>query len=145
MFVYHATPNSIPSAIKQQVGFVIFYPSPGSNVLVDAKSFKYDANTKLLSYKIKFNDLPIIIAEQPTPQNIIDIPQYYDKLIDSLSVYASFDSFYDKVSLTRPKEFKGQQSAVMNSKGTLMFAHPTRGDLKQEQWRKLFNGLEAIR
>lgn len=145
LFVYHATPNVIPSAIKKQTSFVIFYPGPDPAVVVDAESFKYDNQAKLMSYVITYANIPITIAEQATPQNLIDIPQAYDKLIETLSEYGSFQSYYDKVSLTHPKEFNGQQSAVMNSRGTLVFAHPTQGDLTEDQWKKLFNGFEIIR
>lgn len=137
--------GSIPQTIKRQVAFVIFYPSPKAAVVVDANSFKYDTKEKLLSYVVNYANTPITIAEQATPQNFIDIPQAYDKLIETLGEYGSFQSYYDKVSLTHPKEFNGQQSAVMNSKGTLVFAHPTKGDLSEDQWKKLFNGFEIIR
>ena len=139
------TDGPIPQTIKRQVAFVIFYPSPKTAVVVDVNSFKYDTKEKLLSYVVNYANTPITIAEQATPQNFIDIPQAYDKLIESLGEYGSFQSYYDKVSLTHPKEFNGQQSAVMNSKGTLVFAHPTKGDLTEDQWKKLFNGFEVIR
>ena len=145
IFLYKSTPNIIPPGIKKQVSFNVFYPSPDPTVTVDSKSFKYDSQAKLMSYVITYVKTPVTIAEQATPQNFIDIPQAYDKLIESLSEYGSFQSYYDKVSLTHPKEFNGQQSAVMNSKGTLVFAHPTRGDLTEDQWKKLFNGFEVIR
>lgn len=145
LFIYRATPNVIPTVIKKQISFVIFYPNPNPAIIVDAQSFKYDEREKLLSYVVQYANRSVTIAEQATPQNFIDIPESYDKLIESLGEYASFDSFYDKVSLTHPKEFNGQQSAVMNSKGTLFFAHPTNGDLTEDQWKKLFNNLEVIR
>jgi hypothetical protein len=87
----------------------------------------------------------LTFAEQSTPQNFVDIPQAYDKLIESLNSYSSFDSFYGKVDLTHPKELKGQQSAAMNSKGTLMFIHPTNGDLSTDQWKQLFNNLSIVK
>jgi hypothetical protein len=145
LFFHHTGFNPIPSKIKQQASFVVFYPGTDPSVTVDANSFKYSSQSQLMSYKITYNNAAITIAEQSTPQNFIDIPQAYDKLIESLNVYASFDSYYDKVNLTHPKEFNGQQSAVMNSKGTLVFAHPTKGELTEDQWKKLFNGLEIIR
>ncbi|MDL2341804.1 MAG: hypothetical protein QFB87_01860 [Patescibacteria group bacterium] len=135
----------IPRAIKQQIAFVIFYPSITTGAAVNAASFKYDTQSKLLSYVVSYSGRSITVAEQATPQNFIDIPQAYDKLTESLNEFASFDSYYDKVSLVHPKEFNGQQSAVMNSKGTLIFAHPTNGDLTVDQWKKLFNGFEIIR
>ena len=145
LFFYHASPNVIPPAIKRQVSFVVFYPSPDPDITLVPNSFTFDPKTKLMVYEISLANTPITVSEQSTPQNFIDIPQAYDKLIESLSEYASFQSYYDKVSLTHPKEFHGQQSAVMNSKGTLVFAHPTKGALTEDQWKKLFNGFEVIR
>ena len=142
----HQNPkNRIPAQIKSQISFIVFYPGPSTDTSIDTRSFKYDQPTHVFSFVVNFMHQPITFAEQATPQNFIDIPQAYDKLLESLSEYASFNSYYDKVSLAHPKEFKGQQSAVMNSKGTLVFAHPTSGSLNEDQWRKLFNGLEIIR
>ena len=145
LFVRQNTSNPLPPAIKKQVSFVVFYPRPDPTITIDTKSFKYDSQAKLMSYVMTYANTPITIAEQATPQNFIDIPQAYDKLIESLSEYGSFQSYYDKVSLTRPKELNGNQSAVMNSKGTLVFAQPTKGELSEDQWKKLFNGFEIIR
>ena len=145
LFFYQSTAGNIPPTIKKQVSFNVFYPRPDPAITVATNSFKYDTKEKLLSYVVNYANTPITIAEQATPQNFIDIPQAYDKLIETLGEYGSFQSYYDKVSLTRPKEFNGQQSAVMNSKGTLVFAHPTKGDLSEDQWKKLFNGFEVIR
>ena len=142
---HHQGTKIIPSDIKKQLSFIVFYPSPNASAVVNQKSFKYDAQSKLLSYVLGYDGKQLTVAEQPTPQNFVDIPPAYEKLIESLNEYNSFDSYYDKVSLTHPKEFKGQQSAVMNSKGTLLFVHPTDGDLNLDQWKKLFNGLEVIR
>lgn len=139
------SPGLIPDNLKKQISFVLFLPSSSPEMNINTKSFRYDPVSKVFTFKMQYDHSTLTIAEQATPQNFIDIPQAYDKVMETLNEYASFNSYYDKVSLTRPKEFKGQQSAIMNSKGTLITAHPTKGELTEDQWKKLFNGLELIR
>jgi hypothetical protein len=122
----------------------VLYPDSQSPATVKTGSIKYDAGTQVLTYIIADAGVPITISEQSTPQAFIDIPQSYATLINSLNNYASFDSLQGTVALTYPKELNGQQSAVMNTKGTLMFAHPTNGSLSENQWKNLFNSLEVI-
>jgi len=70
--------------------------------------------------------------------------QDYDKVVTSMNGYGKFDCDSGTVHLTRPKDLAGKQAAVMNAKGTLMFVKPA-SDLSEDQWRKLFNGLEVIK
>lgn len=134
----------IPPAIKKQVAFVIYYPNKTSGVQVDSSSFKYDNDSKVLSFKATGYGVKMTIGEQPTPQGFIDIPQAYDKLIEDLNGYSEFGSYYGTIDLLHPKEFKGQQSAALNAKGTLMFVHPTNGSLNKNQWQQFFNTLQLI-
>jgi hypothetical protein len=127
---------AIPPVINKEASFVIFYPGENSQTKINKETFKYNTQAKNLSF---------IVSEQSTPEGFVDIPQAYDKLIESLRAYASFDSFYGKVDLTHPKEFSGQQSAVMNSKGTLIFVHPTNGSLSTDQWKQLFNNMNVTK
>jgi hypothetical protein len=135
----------VPADIKQKISHVIYYPDTIGGLTVDKTSFKYDDTNEVLSYTAKYSSAEITIAEQSTPENFVDIPQAYDKLVETLNSYSAFSSFHGTVYLTKPKENKGQQSAVMNSKGTLMFANVTIGSLTDNEWKKLFNNLEVIR
>jgi hypothetical protein len=135
----------IPSKIKNEVDYVIYYPGKNTDWAVDASTFKYDPTSKVISYVAHYGSATITIAEQSTPQNFTDIPEAYAKLTEKLNEYSSFDSLYGKVSLTKPEEFKGDQTAVINSKGTMMFIHVTSGKISDDQWKKLFDNLYIIR
>jgi hypothetical protein len=135
----------IPPAIKKQVTSVIFWPSKDAPVLSDKQTIKYNPNEKLLSYVAHTsNGRELIISEQPTPDSFNDIPQVFSKFTEGLHQYTSFSTPDGTVSLTRPKELKGGQTAVMSAKGTLMFIKPSK-DLSDDEWRQLFNNLEIIR
>ena len=82
----------------------------------------------------------MLISEQATPQVFNDIPEYYPKLIEKLNGYSDFDSVLGKVSLTKPKELNGAQSAVFNGKGTLMFVRPNQS-LSDDDWRQFFDQM----
>ncbi|HSW37689.1 MAG TPA: hypothetical protein VLG37_04975 [Candidatus Saccharimonadales bacterium] len=133
----------IPKDIKKQLNIVTLLPK-SDQIIVDHHSFKYDSNAKVLTFVVSGFGIKNTISEQATPDPINDIPQYLDKLTESLHEYTSFDTAAGKVYLTRPEELKGDQSAVMNSKGVLMFAHPEK-DLTDDQWRQFFNSLDVIR
>lgn len=137
--------QNIPVDIKQKISYVIFHPESITSLTVDNTSFKFDDTSEVVSFVTKYSSADITIAEQATPENFVDIPQAYDKLIETLNPYTAFNSFHGTVHLTKPKELKGQQSAIMNSKGTLMFANVTSGSLTEAEWKKLFNNLEVIR
>jgi hypothetical protein len=132
----------IPSSIQKAVASTIFIPGP-SATFINRKTVKYDSKTKLLSYQATAFGINTIISEQPTPDSFTDIPQVYDKFIDNLNQYSNFDTNNGKVFLTHPKELKGGQTAVMNSKGTLMFAKPDRA-LSGDQWRQFFKSLKTL-
>jgi len=137
--------NPIPDQIKQNVKFVILYPDKTHSQPVISKSLKYDQSSKVFSFVYSTGTADITVAEQATPQAFTDIPQAYDKLVQNLNEYSSFDSYYGKVSLTKPKEFGNQQTAVFNSKGTLVFAHQTKGNWTKDQWNDLINHLNTIK
>jgi hypothetical protein len=136
--------NPIPASFQQKINFPIFYPGSQSPAIVNKSSFKYDSNNSLFSFVVTDAGQSLIITEQATPQAFIDVPQAYATLINSLNNYYSFDSLQGQVDLTYPKEFNGQQSAVMNAKGTLMFAHDTARGLSNTQWQHFFNDLTIV-
>jgi hypothetical protein len=142
--LYLHAQQPIPSKIKKQLNFLVFLPQGDESFRTDSKSFKYDANLKVISVVVASFGIRNTISEQPTPDSFNDIPGYYDKLTEKLNSYANFDTDLGTVYLTRPEELKGKQSAVMNTKGTLMFASPDK-DLTNDQWRQFFNSLSIIK
>lgn len=111
---------------------------------VNREPMKYDTASKLLSYFAIAYGVKILVSEQPTSESFIDIPKTFDKVAANMNEYAKFDSNTGTVHLMRPEELAGKQTAVMNSKGTLMFVKPDR-DLSEDQWNKLFSKLEVIK
>jgi hypothetical protein len=83
------------------------------------------------------------LAEQAAPQSFTDVPQAYDALLNKLREYQDLNTSFGDVTLTRPVELNGGQSAVVNSKGTLIFAKPTR-DLPDHQWQNIFNNMQLV-
>jgi hypothetical protein len=82
----------------------------------------------------------MVLSEQPTPDSFTDVPQVYDKVVDSMQEYQKFDVDVGTVHLTRPPSLNGKQAAVLNTKGTLLFAKPDK-DLSEDQWRRFFNSF----
>jgi hypothetical protein len=133
----------VPVDVKRAVTSTILVPQ-AREVDVSRESMAYNSQLKLLSFTTVAFGVKAVVSEQPTPESFIDIPQVYDKVVTNMNEYSKFDSDSGTVHLTRPKDLGGKQAAVMNAKGTLMFVKPER-DLSDDQWRKLFNGLEVIK
>lgn len=126
--------------IQKQLTFSLLYPDGSSGHKIAADTATYDGRTKVLIFHAKKGEIDMTISEQATPEQFNDIPEYYPKLVEKLHAYTTFDSLHGKVSLTQPEELKGEQSAVFNGKGTLMFVHPSR-NLSVDEWRDFFNTL----
>lgn len=136
------SPNFLPTTIAKQVSYGVYYPKDSGQLAVDSKSIVYNPKAAVLSFTAKLADNKLLnINQQATPQSFVDIPQAYDKLISSLQPYASFESLNGRVSLTHPKELQGSQSAVLNAKGTLLFAR-SNAELTENQWKQVFNSLQ---
>lgn len=146
-FSYQAVKRSqqiIQDNIKKQLSFSVLWTGENSPLQGNKKTFKFNEQEKLLSF-IANDDggNSVTISEQPTPESFVDIPQSYDKLIDSMHKYKTFDSAIGRVFLTRPDNLNGKQAAVMNSKGVLLFAKADT-DIDDDTWVKLFNNLVII-
>ena len=140
----NATKPVLPDAVARQLSFGVYFPTTKlQDVSIDKRTISYQTSGGRLSYRAQLADgTTIDVNQQATPESFIDIPQTYEKLVTSLQPYSNFESINGRVSLTRPAELKGSQSAVMNAKGTLLFARPSKS-LTNDQWRQLFNGLFA--
>lgn len=128
-----------PSLVKQLTSTLLV---PTGVATIDASSESYDAQKKLLVYNVSFGGTKVVISEQPTPEQFTDIPQVYTKVIQDLNNYTTFDVNVGTVYLTKPKELAGKQTAVINTKGTLLFAKPD-ANLTDDQWRKFFTHMSV--
>ena len=132
----------IPNEIVAQTTHAVLSPTKAAPVTVDQNTVKYDKSTGILTFDVQTDSgVNVTFTEQPTPESFVDILPAYEALIEKLHGYASFDTPNGKVSLTTPHELSGQQSAVMNSKGTLIFARPTK-NLSVDEWKRIFNNLD---
>lgn len=135
----------IPPEIDRQVSFVVFLPS-SADYDVKIGSINFDSTEKVLGFEAvsKQDGSQLTFSEQAAPDTFTDIPQYYDKLVEAMGQYRQIDTYNGRVTLTKPAELNGKQTAVLNAKGTLMFVRPSR-ELSDDEWRKIFNNLEVLR
>lgn len=139
--------SPIPARISKQLEAPALLPSATlGNFVLDKSSFKYAATDQVLSYIVS-TPSPVVnisITEQPTPSEFIDIPDAYTKLVNSFNTFLTFDTPVGTVNVGHPTQLKGNQAAVLNGEGDLLFAHPDH-DLTEMQWRQLFNSLSIVR
>lgn len=142
---YHQSQVSrriIPVSISHELSFSIYWPTKTSIAVGDKASIKYNPSEKLFSYTASLKDGNILtISEQPTPDTFVDVPNAYDKLIESMQKYKSFESSAGTIYLTRPVNLGGNQAGVMNSHGVLMFVKVAK-DVTEDNWARFFNNLE---
>lgn len=135
--------SPVPDTIKKQLTSTLLLPRSGT-VTISRPSVKYEPKQKLLSYTVTYAGTELVLSEQPTPESFVDIPQVYKKVVDEMNNYSSFDADIGTIHLTMPKTLQGKQAAVLNTKGTLLFAKTTH-NLSNDQWRLFFNQFQVER
>jgi|GEM_PF-2290238 hypothetical protein len=133
------TPSPIPKDISSAVQFPIFYPEASKQIIVKKTSFKYDKSHGQVSFIVNFNSNNITFAEQGSPDSFSADPNFYTAFVQKLNGYATFSGVDGRVDLTLPSETH-EQTAVMNAKGTLLFA-TTSSQISEANWKLLFNTL----
>lgn len=131
----------ISRTIIKQAGFGVWYPAKPYEVRKSTLKVTKSGQDMLASFDAANGGTTLSFTEQATPESFTDVPQVYDKLIEKLRGYSTFDSVNGKVDLTMPEELKGVQTAVMNSRGTLIFVRPSKA-LSANDWRQVFNSLQ---
>jgi hypothetical protein len=144
--LHRPTSSMIPANIQKQLSFVLYVPDD-KDAVIERSSIHYANGDGVLSYTVGYNPAhaEITITQQATPSVFTDVPQYYPTLLDRLNQYASLGTINGTVYLTKPTELKGQQQAVLNDNGTLLFAHPGNRNLSNDDWRRFFNSLQTVR
>jgi hypothetical protein len=140
-FIYiRLTPDPpIPVDIRNKLKYEPYLLNADKGLVINKGSYKYDQNKETLSYVVHSDTYgELTISEQPTPQQFIDIPDVYNKVIDGLNRYSVFQNQLGTVYLTRPDGQKSGQTAVLNSSGVLMFVRSEK-NLDDGQWRSIFN------
>ena len=136
-----APKSPIAPGVRKQLTSTFMAPV-GGGAVVDRESANYLKDSKVLIYNVKYAGTRIILSEQSTPDQFVDIPQVYAKLTDSMGNYKTFDVSLGTVHLTKLKD-GDKQVAVLNSSGTLLFAKPDR-DLSDDEWRVFFVHLRVM-
>ena len=133
----------VPAFIRSQMPSVILIPS-GENIVVDRHSMAIShppgQSDSVLNFNVTIDEVKLLVGEQPTPQQFVDIPKIYDKVVEQSKPYGSFDTVVGTVHLTRPQS---KQIAMLNSKGTYMLVQASK-DLTIDQWRRLFRDIRLV-
>jgi hypothetical protein len=139
VYAYTRGPSAVPSTIREQANFAIFYPNPTQQIYILPGSFKYDKSLAQVAFIARFAGQSVTFAEQSSPDSFAADPTFYSNFITKLGGYATFSSVDGTVSLTEPAQVN-TQTAVMNTKGTLLFAKSS-GNISENDWKLLFNSL----
>lgn len=138
-------PSTIPISITQNLSFPIYVPNTSSEWNIDGSGTSYDQQSGVLSLTLtQTNGAQIILTQQSTPQVFNDVPQQYPKLLATMNQYSEIQTSFGTVGLTHPKELNGNQTAISNKAGTLLFAKPNR-DLPDDEWKAFFNDLRLLK
>ncbi len=134
--------GAIPQSIQTQLNFTPFVVNKQSTLKVSSSSYKFDQELDGLSFIANSQSTGrLTISEQATPQEFIDVPDVYSKLVDGMNRYSVFQNQLGTVYLTRPGDQAAGQTAVTNADGVLLFIRSTR-DLSDDQWRRIVDDLE---
>jgi hypothetical protein len=135
----------VPEAIAKQLKFSpLVLEKPVTKEGPAMSDFKYDAKEQVYSYIVRPTDSQTVtVSQQASPPSFSEVPEQYMKLLDGLNRYSTVETVNGTVYLTRPKQ--GQQVAVMNERGVLMFARLNNGSLTNEDWKKLLERLNIYK
>jgi hypothetical protein len=144
VLVPHNRVPSVPKAIRNRAEFGIFIPKTTANGAIKAHSFTYDQDTKVVKYVLKAQGGgSITFTQQAAPSGFQADPNAFSDLVASMQPFSTFESASGDVALTRPAQLQGQESAVMNSHGTLLFAKPSK-DFPVRYWQQLFDDMHQF-
>jgi hypothetical protein len=146
LFAYvNDTRSVLPSSVTKNVNYDIFVPRDTEKYPVLEESVTHNTDTKVLSYATTVNNKQVTINQQAEPDTF-NAPELkvslYQKLLDKMNQYKEIKTDAGTVTLTHPTELNGGQAAVLDTKGTLLFAQPTVA-LSDDEWRDFFNDLKA--
>lgn len=133
--------SPVPKRVKSQINFTVLYPK---GYPITENSWSYLASEATLSFTLPNNGNPIIFTEQAVPLAYKDDAAAYDRFIGSLKPGINFKVPLGTASLVgfvTAGDYSPQgRSAVLNSHGTLLIAHPEQM-LGDTDWYSLLNSL----
>lgn len=137
--VKHHTTTLLPSAIATQLPYSAYVPDQSWEGMRKTVSYK----DGILRFTVQRDGIHLVFTEQATPATFSEIPQYYTALLSKLNQYSSISSPLGTVYLTKPTELKGDQTAVIETGGTLCFVRPDQA-LTDESWKQIFASLQKV-
>ena len=140
----------ISSQILSKANFTIFHPrideksSDAWQLQKDRTSYDKDSGVLTLHVLQSSTGREIVLNEQPVPGTFSDVPTQYSTMLNTLHEYNELQLGFGTVALTYPEELKGEQTAVANKAGTLIFAKPS-ANLTDSEWQSFFESLRILR
>lgn len=128
----------IPEKIHERLSFDVYLPDP-VKAQIDQNTFTFNEEEQALTFAVTSNGVRILITQQPEPA-IFKEGEVYQHLLNKMRQYDEVKTTIGTATLTSPEELKGGQTAVINTKGILLFAKPDK-NLTSEEWRNFFNSL----
>ncbi len=143
-FVSSRNNSIIPQTLQQHIAFQIYAPNTKQSPwTVPKNSVTYNDQTGILTIVANSASNSMSMSEQQSPQIFTNIPQYYPTLLNKLNEYNQVQSNLGTVALTKPTELHGEQTAVLNSNGTLVFVRP-KHNISEPDWTNFFNNLIVV-
>ena len=134
--------SPLPANLTDQATSTVLVPIT-NDISVNRTTASYNPHIKLLVFSVQVGGIRTVFSEQPTPNTFVDIPQVYDRVIEQSQEYGSFETALGTVHLTRPRNAYGKQTAILNTRGTLLFVKPDK-ELSDSNWRQLFRALTVL-
>jgi hypothetical protein len=143
IWLWPAPPSPVPSDIKSQLNFPVLYPK---KFTVDNSSWKYNNDSKILTFTIKSGNYSVVLTEQKVPLEYRDDLAAYNRFIGSLRPISNFNSSLGTVSLVNFVTSGDYQpitggAGILKTKDTLLIVHPSHS-LSNDEWQALFNAMK---
>jgi hypothetical protein len=152
--------SPIPKSIVSQMPSVVMVPQ-GQGITVKPGSASYVAGEQLAQFTLLYNGQRVQFSEQPAPAYFADTAASDSSvaasngakvqqqsgiasLVQQLNRFAQFDTDAGTVYLTHPAQLKQGQMAVLNAKGTIVYATSS-DDLSQQTWQQLFKDVAVLK
>jgi nitric oxide reductase large subunit len=133
----------IPTTIKNKLTSTLLMPQDKRFEII-RQSVNYDSTVGgLLDFDVMVFGHRVVLSEQAEPASFVAVPAAYQKVVTGMNDYSDFDASIGTVHLTAPSQDNGNQAAVLNADGTLLFAKPA-GSLTVAQWRQFFDSFIVV-
>lgn len=133
----------IPKDVLSKVNFLIYIPDSKASWQIGTHKPSFDEDSGTLTLEAKSGSTVVTLNEQTLPDALKDIPEQYLRILATLHEYSEIKTNLGTITLTKPEELKGGQTAVGNLNGTLLFAKPNR-DLSDQEWLDFFKSMKVI-